>query len=504
MVMWRWRAALALGVTLATISGNLVPGLYTLKDVHADPWLQGGTPLHFGETVNGELDDQIFRQTYAFTGQANEVIAVSMTRLTGDLDPYLLLIDDKGNILASSDDDGPGADAQIKFKPLPEDGRYFVIATRFGQELGSTSGEYALSLERIGGGVTEHTVLHYGDSVIGRISRNEPLTFYFLRAQRGDVINVTMRRTSGSLDPHLDLATADGIVLISNDDDPRAEGTLDAGIANYTILDSGIYVIVATRFGREAGDTEGSYVLSVSQTPPDALGANPENARLIDYGAALDGTVDDNVPARYFRFNGRRGDVIAVTMSARSGNLDSLIRLVDASLIELTQDDNGGQGRDARIVAYTLPASGVYYLEATRSGGSAGHTSGAFTLQLNGRPGIVGGRALEIRYGATVSGQISDQIVSEEYVFFGQQGDVIRITMERASGDLDPLVTLYDSNHKQIAFDDDSGGETAAIIKGFVLPRDDTYLIVASRYEREAGVTSGAYILTLELIRSGH
>jgi hypothetical protein len=499
-----WQAVLTLIAAFTMISGSSASSLNLPKHVEADTWLQGGTPLDFGETVNGKLDDQAFRQTYTFTGQANEVIAVSMTRLTGDLDPYLLLTDEQGSILASSDDDGPSTDAQIKFKPLPEDGRYFVIATRFGQELGSTSGEYALYLERVGGGVTEHTVLQYGDSVIGRITRDEPLIFYFLRAQRGDVINVTMRRTSGSLDPHLDLATADGIVLVSNDDDPRAEGTLDAGIASYTVLDSGIYVIVATRFGREAGDTEGSYVLAVTQTPPDQLGTGPEDARLIDYGAALKGTVDDSVPIRYFRFDGQRGDVIAATMSAESGNLDSQVKLADTNLVELGQSDNSAQGRDARIVAFTLPTSGVYYLEATRSGGPAGHTSGTFTLQLNGRPGIVGGRALEIMYGATVSGQIGDQIVSEEYVFVGQQGDVIQITMERASGDLDPLVTLYDSDRKQIAFDDDTGGETAAIIKGFVLPRDDTYGLVASRYEREEGKTSGAYILTLELMRSGH
>jgi hypothetical protein len=502
--MRRWRAGLTLVVGLMVMCESLAPGLGALAGVEADEWLQGGAPLNVGETVNGTLDDQVFRQTYTFAGQANEVIAVSMARLTGDLDPYLLLIDESGNILATSDDDGPGSDAQIRFKPLLEDGQYFVIATRFGQELGSTSGDYALSLERVGGGVTEHTVLRYGDSVIGRITRNEPLIFYFLRAQRGDVINVTMRRTSGSLDPHLDLATTDGVVLISNDDDPRAEGTLDAGIANYTILDNSVYVIVATRFGREAGDTEGSYVLEVKQTPPAELGTSPDNARLIDYGAASDGTVDDNTPVRYFRFDGKRGDVIAATVSATSGNLDSLVKLADANLVELVQDDNSGTDRDARIVAFTLPATGTYYLEATRSGGLGGHTSGTFTLQLNGRPGIVGGRALEIRYGTTVSGQISDQIVSEEYVFLGQEGDVIQIQMERASGDLDPLVTLYDSDRKQIAFDDDSGGETAAIIKGFVLPRDDTYLLVASRYEREEGVTSGAYLLTLELTRSGH
>ena len=92
---------------------------------------------------------------------------------------------------------------------------------------------------------------------------------------------------------------------------------------------------------------------------------------------------------------------------------------------------------------------------------------------------------------------------AEEYVFFGGQGDVIDITMERTSGDLDPLITLYDSDRKQIAFDDDTAGEQNALIKGFTLPRDDMFYLVASRFEREQGTTSGAYLLTLKLVRSG-
>ncbi len=465
---------------------------------------QGADSLRMGETVTGTIDDGAFRHVYAFDAQGDVLVAITMSRASGDLDPLLVLTDEQGAILAMSDDDGPGTDAMIASKRIPADGRYFVIATRFGQEHGSTTGDYELLLEQVGTGATETTTLRYGDSVLGRVTRENPLAFYFVRAARGDVITITMRRTSGNLDPHLDLATPDGRVLVSNDDDELAAGTLDAAIRNYAVLDSGIYLIVATHFGREAGDTEGSYVLELARTPPDELGKRPEEARLIDYGATLHGTIDDDVPYRYYRFDAQRGDVITLTMRAEGGNLDPYVKLADANLVELAQDDNGGGGRDARIAGFTIPETGTYHVIATRFRESEGQTAGEFAIQLNGRPGVVGGRALEIMYGATVSGMIDSEQPVEEYVFFGQQGDIISISMERASGDLDSLVTLYDSTRKQIAFDDDEGENQDALLRNFELPRDDMYILVASRYEREAGTTSGAYILTLELVRAGN
>ncbi len=52
--------------------------------------------------------------------------------------------------------------------------------------------------------------INYGQSALGQITRSSRVAFYFLRAQRGDVVNITMRRVSGSLDPQHDFATAEG------------------------------------------------------------------------------------------------------------------------------------------------------------------------------------------------------------------------------------------------------------------------------------------------------
>lgn len=484
------------------LAAALISGSFASWIAYADDHQQGSNALRFGERVTGNLDHNEFRRLYVFDGRANEVISLVMTRLNGDLDPYLIVTNEDGTILALSDDDGTSTNAEIPFKRLPATGRYFIIATRFGQEHGITSGEYSLQMDRVGTEADENTVLQYGDSIFGRVTSQEPTAFYFLRAQRGDVINITMRRTSGDLDPQLELATADGIVLITNDDDPNAEGTLDAEISTFTILEDGIYLIIATRFGRESGLTTGSYVLSVEQVPVDLLGTSPQNARLLDYGMTLNGELDDEIVARYFHFRARRGDVITATLSSKAGNLDPLLKLLDSDFSELAQDDDSGGRRDARIAAFTLPATGTYYLVATRSGEEDGRTEGQFSLEINGRRGVAGGQALEIMYGVTVSGQIGDANPSEEYLFFGQHGDTIRITMSRASGDLDSLITLYDSDRKQIAFDDDSGGDKDALISNYVLPDDAMYILVASRFERELGQTSGAYMLTLDLIRN--
>ena len=499
----RWRRALLVSVVLASQSLPVDLGIATLPRANGGSHLQSGAEAQAGQVISATIGEDSYRHIYVFASQTDEVISISMSRLSGDLDPLLLLISSDGVILALSDDEGERTDALIEYALIPDAGRYFIIATRFGQEHGTTSGDYTLLVERVGSSGSADRTLAYGDQVLGEITSQTPLAFYFFRAQRGDVITVSMQRTSGSLDPYLDLATPDGIVLVSDDDGMSAGGTLDAAITNYTIARSGAYLVVATRFGREAGTTEGTFVLSVTQTPVEQLGLQPGSARLIDYGMTVSGTIDDEVPVRYFRFEAERGDVIAITMERQNSSLDPFVRVLDADLTPLAEDDNSGTERNARIAALALPQRGTYYIASSRSGEQAGRSQGEFTLRLSGRPGLTSGQSLEIIYGSTVSGRIDDQTPEEEYVFVGQAGDVVRITMERVDGDLDSLVTLYDSERKQIAFDDDGGGQQNARLDRFELPADGMYLLIASRFDRASGTTNGSYLLALELVRPG-
>lgn len=123
-------------------------------------------------------------------------------------------------------------DALIEFERLPATGRYFIIATRFGQEHGTTTGDFSLLVERMGSGPTADSTLVYGDQVLGPDHRPGTAGYYFCERSVGQ--SPSPCSAYGNLDPYLDLATPDGIVLLS-DDGMAAQGTLDAAITNYTI-----------------------------------------------------------------------------------------------------------------------------------------------------------------------------------------------------------------------------------------------------------------------------
>lgn len=66
---------------------------------------------------------------YAVDLEAGLNVVVEMT--SNQLDTYLYLVDDKGDEVASDDDSAGNLDARIDIAP-PRSGRYFVVATTFG------------------------------------------------------------------------------------------------------------------------------------------------------------------------------------------------------------------------------------------------------------------------------------------------------------------------------------------------------------------------------------
>lgn len=340
-------------------------------------------------------------------------------------------------------------------------------------------------------------VIYYGQQILGRITSANRAAFYYLSAERGDVISITMRRTSGNLDPHLDLATTEGVILVSNDDDPLSEGTLNAGIRDYMVQKSSVHLIRATGFG----NTEGSFVLTVTQTPPEEIGLTFERPQLIDYSMTVSVTLTEEHPKRFFSFSAEAGDILTVT--ARSDDVSPTVAILDINAVALAEASDIQRTGRARIAVFSVPTNGEYTLVTGATSNTALQNTAELELELSGRAAPHDGQTEEIAYGAVVSGLISGERPAEEYTFFGSAGDVVRISMERASGDLDPLVTLYAQDRKQIAFDDDSAEDNDALIESYVLPYNGPYIISASRYQRAQGKTAGAYILRLERNTAG-
>jgi hypothetical protein len=100
------------------------------------------TPAEPGEPITASVgvDEGL---AYTFEAEAGQQVEITMQRreVAGPLDPYLVLFDSDGTLLAEDDDGGGGLDAALRHR-LPDDGTYSVGATTI-----AGGGEFTLELD---------------------------------------------------------------------------------------------------------------------------------------------------------------------------------------------------------------------------------------------------------------------------------------------------------------------------------------------------------------------
>lgn len=457
----------------------------------------------YGISVAGTLNDANPRLVYTLDGLRGDVIAIDLQVNSGNLDPMLTVIGSDGTVLALNDDtvfEGRDSrDLHLEALHIPRTDRYSLVVARFGYLLGTTSGSYTLAVNRIGVSSASGSALRYGDSVYNTITDAAPQVYYTFRAARGDTISLRMQRASGDLDPALLLVNSQAQIIADNDDSP---GSLDAAINGFVIREAGTYAIIASRFGQAAGRSKGSFVLTLNAGAESGLGRNIEFALPLLPGIPAQGEITENRNAQFYQFEGRKDDVITIRMSRTSGELDTFLALLDPSRREIASDDDGGGGQNSLINQYVLPVDGAYTVVATRFERAQGTTIGPYQLQLE-----VSGNAFQnipedvprIEVGTSIQGTITDSESQVIYAFVARQGDVLTITMDRASGNLDARMVVLAADQRPLSSDDDSGEGQNARIETFTAPTTGIYYLVATRYGGTQGDpnTTGDYTLRL-------
>ena len=221
------------------------------------------TRLEFGGPIKGYLDDLKPREVFSIDGLRGEVIQFELRASSGDLDPVLSVFDDTGAMQFYRDD----TDGELHIRhslTLKTNSRYFVVVGRFGYSLGATSGHYELRMARVGVLSEPGSTLRSGDSVTDTISDIQPQVYYTFQANQGDILTLSMVRSSGTLDPYLQVVSSERFVIADNDDQIGAD-TRNARIDALIIEQTGAYIIVASRYGGVAGDSVGGFVLSIEE-----------------------------------------------------------------------------------------------------------------------------------------------------------------------------------------------------------------------------------------------
>jgi hypothetical protein len=261
-------------------------------------------------------------------------------------------------------------------------------------------------------------------------------------------------------------------------------------------------------------------ILGLACSRHDAVRAQEPATHPIRYGDTVTGTLDDDRYEERWMFSGRRGELIRVVMGRAidaPGGLDGYLLLLGPDGETLLEADDAGDSVMPVIEEYELPADGVYTLVATRFGLANGYSVGEYSLTLAQvgvsppagavtgggarwlAPGTLPPRLRWLSYNEAISGVLSDEDSEHWFVFQGSAGDEITLRMVAGESALDPFLILTDSAGYELArADDKPDGALDAVIAGFTLPADGSYLLRATRYGFEHGPSAGGYTLAIE------
>lgn len=199
-------------------------------------------------------------------------------------------------------------------------------------------------------------------------------------------------------------------------------------------------------------------------------------------------------------FAGRSGDAIRVrTLSQATG------------IVLTLQTQDGTPLTQGAELETTLPADGVYtiLIQSTTGGPyelGLGYTDRPNPADYTPTPlpvtvavptptppyyARLGNQIVAIGSGETLSGTLAAPDERHVYTFDGSSGQFANITLRGTSGGVDPVIALYGPDGAEIASDDNSGGDRAALLRNIRLPADGTYSIAASGH----GFTGGYEVI---------
>jgi hypothetical protein len=382
------------------------------------------TPLTEGVPLRGFINGPLYYDLYSFSGTANQVLALSMSRISGNLDTLLVVLDPNGQVIADNDDIVAGnvTDSAINNPPLrlPADGVYTVLATRYGKDVGGTAGEYEILLLPQESALPQEVIdlgLPTGDIQLTLVWNTNADLQLLVRDPAGDSIydDELSSRSGGRM-------TAQGNVnCVASLTTPVSHIYWPTGLGrggDYEIevwyqnqcndtrpVSATLYITVAGQqtplpLTPESGDrfvtsfriqadgratlNNGGY-LGGNEIPD--FSAELPTAPVITPNQVVRGSIDANNDFDIYVFDGTAGQIVDIRMEAPGANnaLDTSLFLIDAvGGFQVASNDDAvvGDTTDSLIDNFALPTTSRYVIIATHFGGIFGGTSGAYQLSL--------------------------------------------------------------------------------------------------------------------------
>jgi hypothetical protein len=315
--------------------------------------------ITYGESFDGRISDPENGVLYSFDGFAGDEVIIQAS--SANIDVYLRLGDEDGNILAENDDiSSDDLNAEISYT-LEDDALYYIAV------LGYDPGSYNVSLDTRNSGSESGDLIpvSYGDVVSGQAIDMDNPVIYVLDGIEGH--QVTISATSDEIDPYLIVIDVEANVVAENDD--VSKKNTDASV-QFTLPSTGVFLIGVL------ADQRGPFELTVDSV---RMGGDFSNISEDEpLGEVYTGTVDDDTPFNQIVLEDvPEGATITVDVRSTSGDLDAYAGVVFDDEVVYENDDRARNDSNP-IVEYTAEREGTYTIIVTRVGFDDGDTAGDF------------------------------------------------------------------------------------------------------------------------------
>lgn len=381
------------------------------------------TALTDGIPSRGVINGDRYFDLYSFDGVANQVVSLSLTRVSGSLDTLLLVLDPSGSIIADSDDIVAGnvTDSAINNPPLrlPVDGQYTIVATRYGKNVGGTAGEYDLLVQTQTTALPQEVVdlgLPTGDIQVTLVWNTNADLQLLVRDPSGQSVyddQLTVPSggrmfAQGNVNCTTSLTTPVSHIYwptgLGRGGSYEVEVWYQNQCSDTRTVNATLYISVA---GQQIGtipvspNVNGRFVTSfvIEPTGVASLGEGGiiGGSETLDFAGELEsapsllpnqvvrGTISADNKFDVYTFNGEAGQVVDVRMERTQGSLDTSLFLISPSLFEVAANDDAviGTTTDSLIDGFTLPESGRYVVLATHFATIYGGTTGTYQLSYS-------------------------------------------------------------------------------------------------------------------------
>ncbi len=310
-------------------------------------------------TLNG---DDTTEQYFAFTGFQGDFVRVITITTEGELIPIVTVRNADSTVISTSQ---MNANETTTLATIPEDGWYLIEVK---QESGA--GQFRLFVEQLA-----QSVIVPDQPLSGTLTESVPTLSYVFNGR----INDTVLASVELLDYDEDDTVKPQISVLNLNQE--VIGTFTSKSDRASVLTelprSGPYIIQISTSGTAIG---GDIVVDLQQSE---FAIDKLNIREATYNDSYKGIISNGVAVQYFRFVGKVGDIVTITMDADDTMvLDPFLILLDSNLNELAFNDTTGNSPNARIPLFVLPESGEYLIIASRAGLEDGTSEGRYTLSM--------------------------------------------------------------------------------------------------------------------------